>query len=256
MMPYRFTFSCFIIIWFISVIDFNFIQSVSPSSFRSEKLLINSRKIRKEMENMYVECTGALNNWSYVVKKSIEILVSDDYYKSPEIIDTIYEIGSQLLIIENSFLICKSELEINGVTVLDITERIDLDEIYHKLKLNNIKKLVIICELDKLKDRIKLLKSQYDFLKEIKTGILKFDPKDVCYKCNIFRAQLSLIGIVNKLRLVYNKYIKELEKKAEEIILESEVTTESEIYDSEELSQGIPVQLYDLELDKNEDINN
>ncbi|KAH7649376.1 hypothetical protein FG379_001922 [Cryptosporidium bovis] len=241
--------SSLLIIGLVNIINLNLIECLSPPSLRSDRISFNSQKMRKEMENMYVECTGALNNWSYIVRKSVKLLVSDNNNKSDVIIDTIYEIGSQLLLIENSFLICKSELEMNGVKVVDISEKIDLEEIYNQLKLNNMNNeaLESIYKVENLKDRIKLLKSQYEFLKEIKTGILKFEPKDVCYKCNIFRAQLSLIGILNKLGLIYDKYIQELEDKIENLIFESEVATESEIYDSDSTSPLISVQLHDLD---------
>ncbi|KAK6591192.1 hypothetical protein RS030_101582 [Cryptosporidium xiaoi] len=240
--------SSILIIGLVSI-NLNLIEGLSSPSLRSDRISFNSQKMRKEMENMYVECTGALNNWSYIVRKSVKLLVSDNNNKSDLIVDTIYEIASQLLLIENSFLICKSELEMNGVKVVDISEKIDLEEIYNQLKLknNNNEALDSIYEVENLKDRIKLLKSQYKFLKEIKTAIHKFEPKDICYKCNIFRAQLSLIGILNKLRLIYDSYIQELEDKIGNLIFESETTNESEIYDSDSTSTLISVQLHDLD---------
>lgn len=214
MVPYRLIVSFFIITLFLESINFDFAKGLSPNSFRSSKLLSNTQKMRKEIENMYVECTGALNNWSYLVRKSVKMLVDDEYIKNIYIVDAMRDIAMQLSIIENSFLICKSELEKVGVRVLDITERIDFDEMLNKLIQNNNENEMVKTPSDtgieERQDRIKLLRSQYDFLGEVKAGISKFEPKDICYKCNMPRAQLSLIGIVNKLRLVYNWYMNEL----------------------------------------------
>ncbi|KAJ1604911.1 signal peptide-containing protein [Cryptosporidium canis] len=177
------------------------------------------RGTRLEMtaeESSLLECTEALNSWSYFAKTSMQKLLDDDYKKK----EYIYFLGTltpQIETIDDSFNRCKNELSKLNILAKSETSqfKVDLKSRGEKEMEFNSKETVSEALI-----RIMELKERNEQINEAKRLILGFDPNSMCKECRLFSSQMALISVLKRLRLMYNSYITDMEAKIDIKILD------------------------------------
>ncbi|KAK9172846.1 hypothetical protein CmeUKMEL1_01680 [Cryptosporidium meleagridis] len=191
-----------------------------------ESLKFNEEYIRKEKranikldsikESPLLECTDALNSWSYFAKMSVKKLL-DDEFKKEEYIFFLETLIPQISTIDKSFNQCKTELSKYNISTKNETSQFKLE-----MKSKGEKEMVFNTKksVKEVLKRIEELSKRNDDINDAKKLILNFDSREVCTECNIFSSQMALISVIKRLRLIYNSYIAELGSNIDQNILE------------------------------------
>ncbi|OII72735.1 uncharacterized protein cubi_01685 [Cryptosporidium ubiquitum] len=162
-----------------------------------------------------LECTDALNSWSYFAKMSVKKLLEDEF-KKKEYIFFLETLTPQIYTIDESFNQCKMELLKYNISTKNETGQFKLE-----LKSKGEKEMVFNTKesVKEALNRIEELSQRNDLINEAKKLILDFDSNNICTECKLFSSQMALISVLKRLRLIYNSYIIELESNIDLNIL-------------------------------------
>lgn len=173
-------------------------------------------KPERNRKSALLECTEALNSWSYFAKTSVKKLL-DDEFKKKEYIFFLGTLVPQIDSIDESLNACKNELLKYNVSTGNEMSQLKLE-----LKSRGEREMVINDERsarEALK-RIEELNERSQLINEAKKLVSDFDSRDICTECKLFASQIALISLLKRLKLMYNSYIVELESKIDPKILE------------------------------------
>ncbi|KAH8583256.1 uncharacterized protein ELE39_003462 [Cryptosporidium sp. chipmunk genotype I] len=205
------------IISFLSLISL--LTGIESLQF-NEKNIRKSQKANNKLNNTQksslLECTEALNSWSYFAKMSVKTLLEDEF-KKKEYIFFLETLTPQISTIDESFNQCKTELLKYNISTKNETSQFKLE-----LKSKGEKEMVFNTKksVKEVLKRIEELKERNGQINEAKELILGFDSRNICTECKIFSSQMALISIIKRLRLIYNSYIVELKSSIDPNILE------------------------------------
>ncbi|KAF7458173.1 hypothetical protein HWI79_1296 [Cryptosporidium felis] len=205
-----------IIIAFIAFYSVLVVNSLKLNRTRTSNSALGVNERNKKAESNLLECTQALNSWSYFSKTSILKLLDDEFEKKAYIY-FLHELIPQIETLDSNYNICKLEL-----SKYDIFPKNETGQFKLEIKSKGEEKMVFDTK-DSVRaalERLSELKNHYELLNEAKKLILNFDPSSICLECKLFSSQMALISILKRLRIMYESYILEVEKSIDSNILE------------------------------------
>ncbi|EAK87410.1 hypothetical protein [Cryptosporidium parvum Iowa II] len=205
-----------IISFLSSILLLNGIESLKFNEEYIRKNTKSNIKLDNIQESPLLECTDALNSWSYFAKMTVKKLL-DDEFKKDEYIFFLETLIPQISTIDESFNQCRTELLKYNISTKNETSQFKLE-----MKSKGEKEMVFNTKksVKEVLKRIEELNKRNGDINDAKKLILNFDSRNICTECNIFSSQMALISVIKRLRLIYNSYITELESNIDPNILE------------------------------------